>query len=111
MPMDLARRLLTLHTLSAPGAEFYVGYVDGEPVASSALIATDGTAGVWNVGCLPSHRRRGIGEAMTWHAVRRGAEIGCDIANLQASEIGQPIYERMGFSTVAPYKTFVRPGY
>jgi hypothetical protein len=55
MPMDLARRLLTLHTVSAGAVP---GYVDGEPVASSALIATDGTAGVWNVGCLPSHRRR-----------------------------------------------------
>jgi ribosomal protein S18 acetylase RimI-like enzyme len=111
MPMELAARLLTQRTPAVPDAEFYIGYVDGQPVASSALIATDGTAGVWSVGCVPSHRRRGLGEAMTWHAARRGAAMGCDIANLQASEMGKPIYERMGFRTVALYKTFVRDGY
>jgi len=109
MPMELAQRLLTERVLGLLAAEFYVGYVDGAPVASSALIATDRVAGVWNVGCLPSHRRRGFGEAMTWHAVRRGAELGCDMANLQASEMGQPVYTRMGFEAVAGYRTFVRP--
>ena len=111
MPMELAQRLLTERVLGLLAAEFYVGYVDGAPVASSALIATDRVAGVWNVGCLPHYRRRGFGEAMTWHAVRRGAELGCDMANLQASEMGQPVYARMGFEAVAGYRTFVRPQY
>jgi GNAT superfamily N-acetyltransferase len=111
MPIDLARQLLTERVLSVIDAELYVGYVDGAPVASSALIASDRVAGVWNVGCIPSHRERGLGEAMTWHAVRRGAEIGCVMANLQASEMGQPIYARMGFEVVAGYRTFVRDGY
>jgi GNAT superfamily N-acetyltransferase len=111
MPIELTRQLLGERILSLLDAEFYVGYVDGAPVASSALVATDHVAGVWNVGCLPSHRKRGFGEAMTWHAVRRGREIGCAIANLQASEMGQPIYTRMGFEVVAGYRTFVREGY
>ena len=111
MPVELARQLLTERVLSLIDAELYVGYVEGAPVASSALIASDGVAGVWNVGCVPSHRKRGLGEAMTWHAVRRGAETGCVMANLQASEMGQPIYARMGFEVVAGYRTFVRDGY
>lgn len=111
MPMELVRQLLAARTLAMLDAEFYVGFVDGTPVTSSALIASDRVAGVWNVGCLPSHRKRGLGEAMTWHAVRRGAEIGCTMANLQASEMGQPIYARMGFEVVAGYRTFVRDGY
>jgi GNAT superfamily N-acetyltransferase len=111
MPIDLARRLLNESLLSVPDTELFVGYVDGAPVASSALITSDRVAGVWNVGCIPSHRKRGLGEAMTWHAVRRGAEIGCIMANLQASEMGQPIYGRMGFEVVAGYRTFVRDGY
>jgi predicted acetyltransferase len=52
-------------------------------------------------------RRRGVGEALTWHAVREGVAAGCRSATLQASEMGRPIYERMGFRLVAPYKTFV----
>ena len=108
MPREFGARLLNERLLRMPGCELYVGYVDGVPVASSMLCATNGMAGVWNVGCLPSHRKRGLGEAMTWQAVRRGAELHCDIANLQASEMGQPIYERMGFRVVSPYRTFVR---
>lgn len=111
MPHGLVRRLLSDRLLDVLDAEFYIGYAEGEPVASSALIATGRVAGVWNVGCIPSHRRRGLGEAMTWHAVRRGAELGCDLANLQASEMGQPIYARMGFEPVAAYRSFVRPEY
>ncbi len=111
MPADLVRQLLSQRLLDLLDAEFYIGYVQGTPVASSALIASDRVAGVWNVGCVPSYRKRGLGEAMTWHAVRRGAEIGCTMANLQASEMGQPIYARMGFEVVAGYRTFVRDGY
>jgi GNAT superfamily N-acetyltransferase len=111
MPLDLARQLLTERVLSVLDDELYVGYVEGAPVASSALITSDRVAGVWNVGCVPAHRKRGLGEAMTWHAVRRGADIGCVMANLQASEMGQPIYARMGFEVVAGYRTFARDGH
>jgi hypothetical protein len=43
--------------------------------------------------------------------VAAGAALGCPSAFLQASEMGQPVYRRMGFETVAPYRTFYRrPG-
>jgi GNAT superfamily N-acetyltransferase len=111
MPIDLARQLFVEDVLvGPPGLEAYLGFADGLPVATSTLVRTGAVAGVYNVATLDSHRRRGIGEAMTWHAVQRGAEIGCTIGALQASEMGQPVYERMGFRVVAPYRTFHRPG-
>ena len=108
MPLALARNFLSVRLLDAPDTEFYVGYVDGKPAACSALVVSHGVAGVYNVGCAPEYRRQGFGEAMTWHAVRRGAEIGCAMASLQASEMGRQIYERMGFRLVAQYRTFIR---
>jgi hypothetical protein len=36
--------------------------------------------------------------------------MGCVMAALQASEMGRPVYERMGFRLVSPYRTFHRPG-
>jgi len=110
MPIDLARQLFIEDVLvGAPGIEAYLGFADGLPVATSTLVRTGAVAGVYNVATLDSHRRRGIGEAMTWYAVQRGAEMGCVIGALQASEMGQPVYERMGFRVVAPYRTFHRP--
>ena len=107
-PLEVAEAIFSTRLAEAPGCELFVGFVDGTPITSSALIMSDGVAGVYNVGCLPDARRQGYGEAMTWHAIRRGLQLGCDIASLQSSEMGRLIYERMGFRLVAPYRTFVR---
>ncbi len=110
MPLEAARSLMAVGRLHLPGIEFYVGYDEGRPVAASALFLSHDVAGVYNVATVPALRGRGMGEAMTWHAIRRGAERGALFASLQASEMGKPIYERMGFRTTTWYRTFHRPG-
>jgi len=102
-----ARSVFSDRMLAARGLSAYLGYLDGEPVATSMLIPTDDVAGVWAISTAEAARRRGIGEAVTWHAVERGRELGCTMASLQASEMGQPVYERMGFRTVSRYRTYV----
>ncbi len=109
MPISAGRKLLGPRMLDVPDFELYVGYADGTPVCTSALFRSHGVAGVYNVATLAAHRGHGYGEALTWHAVRRGIERGAAFASLQASEMGAPIYRRMGFETVAPYRTFMRP--
>lgn len=103
------RRLLPMRLLEHPRWRSYLGYVDGRPAACSSLLVTDGVAGIYFVGTLPEYRRRGYGEALTWHAVREGAAAGSTLAVLQASELGQPVYARMGFRVTVGYKTFVLP--
>ncbi len=100
--VETTMRVFPSSLLEAPGYHAYTGYVDGEAVATSTLFVTDLAAGVFGVATVPSHRRRGIGEAMTWHAVREGARLGCDVASLQASPMGRSMYERMGFELNAP---------
>ncbi len=109
MPTKFARQLLALSLLTMPDVRFYVAYDGERPVATSALLASHRVAGVYNVACIEEYRRRGIGEAMTWHAVREGASSGCVMSSLQASAMGRPIYERMGFRLMAQYRTFMRP--
>lgn len=107
---EAAARMLPPSTRSTPGTFWYVGYAEGEPVAASQLMLLDGdAAGVNFIGTLEGHRGRGYGEAVTQRVVDKAAEEGRSIAVLQASEMGRPVYERMGFRTVAQYKTFVRP--
>ena len=110
MPMDFAALLVAPPLLTHPATELYVGYHAGEPVTASSLVVTGEVAGVYNVATILRSRRRGYGEAMTAHALRRGAELGCTMATLQATLQGRPIYERMGFRTVAHYLTYQRPG-
>jgi len=109
MPLEWAERLIGPAFLEVEGFESYLGTLDGDPVAVSSVFVDGEVAGVYNVATLDSHRRRGIGEAMTWRSVTRGREAGCTVATLQASQMGKPVYERMGFRVVAPYRTFRRP--
>lgn len=107
---DTGPQLLPPALRLTPHTFWYVGYSNGNPVAASHVeVLDDATAGINFIGTLDGHRGRGYGEAMTWQAVNRGKQEGCDIAVLQASEAGQPVYERMGFRVVTSYKTFVRP--
>jgi len=108
--LEQVTRFVRAELLADAEAECYLGLLDGEPVASSTLVYTGRVAGVHNVATLPEARRRGFGEAMTWHAMARGAAYGCDLAALQASDMGRPVYERMGYRLVSPYRTFHRPG-
>jgi GNAT superfamily N-acetyltransferase len=107
-PQD-APKLLPPGLRRAKGTFWYLGYLDGEAVAASELELLKDAAGINFIGTLEEHRGHGFGEAMTWRVVDKGSEEGREIAVLQASESGQPVYERMGFRTVAAYKTFVRP--
>ena len=95
-----------LASVCAPHIQGFVGYVEGAPVAA-AVYVTHGVAGIGWVGTVPEYRGRGFGEAVTWAAIREGFRRGGAFANLQASPMGRPIYERMGFVTPTEYRVLV----
>jgi ribosomal protein S18 acetylase RimI-like enzyme len=77
---------------------------DGEPVASSALLpgpAGSRLAGIFSVATLEHARGRGFGSIVTQAAMNAARDDGAEVAVLQASEMGRPVYERLGFETVA----------
>ena len=85
------------------------GYVDGAatPAATSVCVVAEGLAGIYAVAVHPPMRQRRMGTAMTWAAMSAGACAGADLCVLQASEMGAPVYTRMGFRTVRTYLRFV----
>ncbi|WP_338703755.1 GNAT family N-acetyltransferase [Streptomyces sp. Q6] len=78
-------------------AHCLVGYVAGRPVCTAEVFDHAGVAGLYNICTLDTHRRRGHGGAMTVAALRTARALGHDIAVLQASEEGEPVYRRWGF--------------
>lgn len=80
-----------------------------QPVACGILLQQGEAAGVFGVGVPPDYRRQGLGEAMTWAVLRAGRDAGCTIGVLDSSEMGQPLYEQMGFETVVTFHHF-EPG-
>jgi ribosomal protein S18 acetylase RimI-like enzyme len=80
----------------------YVGYADGEPVATASIVIGGGVLGVYNVATLPDFQKRGYGEAVMRHAMADACpERGMERAILQSTPAGFKLYQRMGFRTVA----------
>ena len=99
-----------LDLLDRPDCVVYVGFADGRPVVSGLGWRSGRTIGVYSIATVPSARRRGYAAAMTARVVADGVNAGCDVAALQASTMGRPIYERQGFQTVVSYTAYVHPG-
>jgi predicted acetyltransferase len=68
------------------------------------LIKTGNIAGIYWVGTHSDYRGRGHGSRMIQRAISDGQELGCALATLQASEMGEPIYRRMGFDAPIQYR-------
>lgn len=92
---------LTAEHLLAPEAPqwFYVGYLDGQPVAASELTIGGGVVGMYNVCTLEAYRRRGFGMALTLRPLLDARAAGYGVGVLQAGAEGVRIYERIGFQT------------
>jgi ribosomal protein S18 acetylase RimI-like enzyme len=82
---------------SGPRMRTYLALLDGRPVATSQVFLGAGVAGIYQVTCLPEARGRGIGGAVTLASVLDARRSGYAVAILQASELGVPVYRRLGF--------------
>ncbi len=92
----------------APGVTSYIGWVDGQPVATAARVVTGAVAGLYNVGTLQGFRRRGIAAALTRRAIEDGRSEVCIATILQSSTRGYSLYRGMGFRQFTSYRAWYR---
>lgn len=111
-PMQTALLHAEQATTPEPGASFhrFLAYLDDKPVATSALILYAGVAGIFVVATLAEARRKGIGSAITTYALEYARTQGYRVAMLQASEMGFPIYQKIGFRTVFSFDLYMWAG-
>jgi GNAT superfamily N-acetyltransferase len=109
MPEDMIRAFVAADRWQQPGRAVYVGYTGGDPVTTGLGVRTGRTIGVYNIATIETARKRGYGAAMTERIAADGAAAGCGVAILQASSMGLPIYERLGYRTVVEYDGYVEP--
>ncbi|MFP4529309.1 MAG: GNAT family N-acetyltransferase [Candidatus Kapaibacterium sp.] len=87
----------------------WVGYIDGAPVCTSALFTGRGVPGIYYVVTLDEFRGRGLGRAITAVALLRAHEAGHKICVLQSSQMGYPLYKKMGFREKCKFHQYILP--
>jgi GNAT superfamily N-acetyltransferase len=90
---------LAASQLLAPNSAqwYYLGWLDGVPVATAELTVGGGVVGLYGIGTIPAARGKGIGSLMTAAPLHDARRLGHTTAILQAAEAGQNLYARLGF--------------
>ena len=89
---------------------FFYGYEeDGKLIGTTLLYTRNGNAGIHEVSVLPEYRRRGIAGRLLCSALAQAKRSGADVATLQASALGEPVYRTLGFEPVSLLDTWIRP--
>ena len=101
--LDFARRSLHYAAFVAEIDDRIVGSASCQQFAGlypNILTAEHRQYGyIWGVYVEPEHRRKGIATDLTKETVRYLKSIGCTHAVLNASPLGKPVYEQLGFQT------------
>ena len=99
------QRAMVAKAATMEGVTIHLGIADGRPVARSMAVTRGELVGVHNVYVPPSQRSKGYGAALTAAAIEAGRAAGATSACLEATALGFPVYERMGFRRYDDYLT------
>jgi GNAT superfamily N-acetyltransferase len=91
--------------IAAETTAWFVAEADGHIVGTAAAMLNSGrsnvlldpTATLAGIYVVPGYRRRGIAREVTVRAIAWCKERRCTYIRLQASDVGRPLYESLGF--------------
>jgi N-acetylglutamate synthase-like GNAT family acetyltransferase len=75
----------------------YVAHQDGAAVGCCAATDTGANTEVQMVAVVPEARGQGLSGKLIAHSLADAVERGCRTGTLVATELGRPVYERLGF--------------
>lgn len=91
---------------SSDQLHFFIGYYEEKPVATSLIIDHADVVGLHWVGVVASCRVRGFGHAVSLAALSDAQKRSKKQAILLASDMGESLYKKIGFTTYANYDVY-----
>jgi len=94
-----------------PECRAFVAEDDNGAIVGTGVVTISGpVAWIGTIWVAPSARGRGLGRALTEAPIEEAESAGCETLALVATDAGQPLYERLGFSVQTWYRTMEAPG-
>jgi GNAT superfamily N-acetyltransferase len=94
--------------LESPNSHYYLGFLNGNPVSTGVLFNGEGAAGLFYIGTVPEARGQGIAKNMVNYLLSQAKNRGYLICILQASQMGYPVYKKIGFKKYYTTKIYNR---
>lgn len=88
-----------------PNRRWFLGYLNERAAAVALVVLHEQVAAVYCVATLPEMRGKGLGKAVTLAAIWSAKAAGHKVAVLEASEMGQPVYRKLGFRELCTLRT------
>lgn len=110
MPIQSAEAFTPPWLVEREGVTYFLGTLEDRPVGTAVAMRGDDAVGIFMVATVEDARGRGVGAALTTHAVRSGFDAGARFAFLQSSVLGYGVYKRLGFRTVWRSAWYARAG-
>ena len=98
MPGDFQRAFADMG--AAENLYVYTAGENGEPAACLMAFDHEDDCSVWLVATLPHARGKGLASALMGQALADGRERGRTTSTLQATDLGRPVYERLGYRSL-----------
>jgi GNAT superfamily N-acetyltransferase len=86
----------------------YVARIGGDAAATVVSQDHEGDCSIWWVATVPDARGRGLAPGLLRRALADGRARGCDVSTLQATALGRPVYERLGYRPLGDIQMWER---
>ena len=97
---------------SSSRLETYLLRAGGVPVCTAQLVRDENgaCASLWNVATLLEYQRKGYATQLLQSVIDQAKKRGISHIHLMATLDGEPVYKRIGFTTIQRYGVFEIPG-
>jgi GNAT superfamily N-acetyltransferase len=87
----------------------WVARQDGVAVSKVFLNLAAGAAGIYGVATRPEARGLGLARILTLQALHAARHAGYNLGVLHSTPMAVPLYEKLGFRAIAPFRIFAPP--
>jgi ribosomal protein S18 acetylase RimI-like enzyme len=104
---ESVNRAFSSSYIQGPGVDLFLARKDDMAISTVQTTRAGSMVGIWAMATMPEQQRRGAGKAILNHVIAYHFERGAEHFFLVSTSTGKPLYDKIGFQTVAEGEVWV----